>query len=66
MKRLYARVVLWLIRPAIELRDARSFEQSRAEYEAFRSVDRDRYFETAIGDAGSWTPCSSREGRTPR
>lgn len=38
MKKLYARFVLWLIRPALELREQRLWGQERPEWDAFDLV----------------------------
>ncbi|WP_284459700.1 hypothetical protein [Cupriavidus campinensis] len=38
MKRLYARLVLWLIRPALEMREQRRAEADAKEFVAFQSL----------------------------
>jgi hypothetical protein len=74
MKQLYARFVLWLIRPALDAavspatlaaldRMNRANEQLLDETRQLRRAQKD-FFDRAIGHRGFWKACPEREGRT--
>lgn len=68
MKRLYARLVLWLIRPALD-EAGMSDGLSTPRYVADRAPNRRarvEFFSRGLESVGGWTPCSSRADRRKR
>ena len=64
MKSLYARLVLWLIRPALDRVESERQQPRAIDVTTLSSADREWFFANAIEDSGSWFPYSECEGRT--